>query len=351
MLRRIVIVCILLFFCLGTFCFFRHQNKFIQVESFTLKRGEFISTVSSGSIATVVSEREIDICSELTGRIEDIFIREGQKVKKGQTLVILDDKKFRLMVEEKRIRELKLRNDLERYKTLYHQGIVPEIELNERQFSHQIALNDLQRAEADLEKTHVLSPFCGLVSKIYLEEGEVVRGSGIYEQPILRLIDHHRLQISVGIDETDISQIEIGQEAEIRYEAMPDRVFKGRVNKIADSVTIGDLIGQTFQVIIELQEIRDWIRPGMTADVLIVVARKNDVLVVPVEAVIAKNGEHFVYVLDNERALLTKVSRGLTNLESVEITSGIEEGNKIIISDLDKIRNRDRVRDKGKKRK
>lgn len=344
MWRRIVIIGAILLICFVTYYFYPHLKRSIHVEVFTVERGNLVSTVTSSSIATVVSEREIDICSELTGKIERILAKEGDKVTKGQKLVQLNDNKLRLIVEEKRIREEKLIKEFERYQKLFNQGVVPEIELTEREFNYKIALNELRKATDDLEKTEIFSPINGMVSKVHLEPGELVRIGAYADQSILTLIDPNRLHISMGIDETDIERVKVGQDAEIMFEAVPGKILRGKVKRIAEAVTSNDLIGQTYEVIIGLLEREDWIRPGMTADVNIIVAQKENVLRIPLEAVIEKRGEHFVYVLKNERASLTKISQGFNSMEFVEINSGINEGEKVMISNLEKVKNGDRVK-------
>jgi len=344
MLRRIVIVVAILLICIGIYYFYPRLKGSIQVEVFTVKKGNLISTVTSSSIATVVSEREVDISSELTGRIEKVLVREGEKVIRGQKLVQLNDKRLRLVVEEKRIREKKLKNEFERYQNLFDKEFISEIELIEKKFNYQIALNDFQKAMDNLDKTEIFSPTNGIVSEVRFESGDLVRVGAYADQSILTLIDPNRLQISMGVDETDIERVRIGQDAEIVFEALPGKILKGKVKRIAEAVTNNDLIGQTYEVIIKLLDREDWIRPGMTADVNIVVAKKNNVLRIPLEAVIEKRGEHFVYVLKDENALLTRISQGFNNMEFVEINSGISEGEKIIISNLEKVKNGDRVR-------
>ncbi len=206
-------------------------------------------------------------------------------------------------------------------------------------------------AEQKLSETKVYAPIAGVVTSRTGQIGQIV-ASGISNvsggTSILTLADMSRIFVLATVDESDIGQVQTGQPVKITVDAFPNKTFKGRVIRVAPK-GVEDSNVVTFEVKIEVDDKdKGLLRSEMTTNVDILVGNHDNVLTVPVEAVITKNGQSFVRVLDSTdpqaRPHRMPVELGLNNGTDVEITDGLIPGVKVVTSMGD-------VQSKWKKRK
>ncbi len=196
--------------------------------------------------AVIESIDTADISSKVIGLIQKITVAENEDVKKGQTLIILDSKEAEAKTTEaeasvkKAIADYeKARTNYERYERLYKNSAVT---LDEMENSTRLLKStgaELAGAHARLEyaKTFLRnftlkSPIDGIVTKKYLEEGEVAREGN----PILSVADMNNLKVKAEVDETDVGKIYVGQRVEVLADAYPGRIYNGKVTKVSEDV-------------------------------------------------------------------------------------------------------------------
>jgi HlyD family secretion protein len=153
--------------------------------------------------------------------------------------------------------------------------------------------------------------------------GEAV-GMGM---PFLRIVDDSEFRVRAPFDEVTSVSVEMGQTAEIAFDTYRDRVFRGQVVGIAPVVSMNADMSRTLDVTLSLDDIDVPLLAGMSADVSIVVERKDDVIAVPTEAIVR---EQFVYIIENGRAQRRDVTLGVGNWQYREITAGLEAGETIV---------------------
>ena len=188
---------------------------------------------------------------------------------------------------------------------------------------------DLEEAQAALEAATMVAPFDGTVIDVGAEVGDLVSSSIV----VVTLADLSHLEVKALVDETDISQVEIGQEAEITFDALPGKRFSGRVLSVPLQGTLSQNI-VTYEVPVSLEGTEGvTLKAGMTANLKITVGKKENVLLVPAMAVQYEEGLPTVQVQDNSNAspAATNVEVGLSDGTYTEIVRGLNEGDLVVI--------------------
>lgn len=374
-----------------------------KVDVSTPEKEQIIRLVQSpGDVEAVL---EVEISSEIFSKIIEMPIEEGDTVHKGDLLCKLDDKNLLADVESgnARIAQLgaavtqaeadleKAQRDFDRQVLLSESNATSDLEVRNYQTMRKKAravldmrMHELTQAEAmlkriyeDLKKTIITSPIDGVISKLNAKQGEVVI-TGTMNNPgtvIMSISDLSKMQVRCRVDEVDIPLVQAGQRARIYLQSAPDSPVPARVIRVASKGTKQqgrDLV--TFETLLEVLSDDPRIKPAMTANVEIEVARRNDVITVPVEAVVHRMRKDLpesivkefdqrqssvdaservrqaqyikvLYVKHEDKAQVRLVDLGIADTYRVEIKSGINIEDSIIVGPY---RSLDQLKD-GKK--
>ncbi len=291
------------------------QEPKVMVQSGKVTKGELIQVVSaSGRVNPAV---EVEISANIAGEITKINTREGEHVEKGQVLVTLDNQRYAASYDQSRsmvsvakteLTRTKAQHDLAassfaRSQELFKQKLISQeaLEVSETEFkvakaALKAAQDNIRNANAglqisgnELSKTTIRSPIDGVVTSLKKEEGEIAIGSTFTRDVIMIVSDPNHFVATVDVDEADIVDIEIGDDATVELDAFPDNKFQAKVIEIAGSATVSSVGLQeetvSFQVKVLLDGDTSQIRPGMSATADIVTEKKADVLHVPIQCV------------------------------------------------------------------
>lgn len=285
---------------------FRGGEKEAEYRTAKVEQGEITTRVSAtGKVDAVVT---VEVGSQVSGRVQKLFADFNSRVKKGEVVAQIDPSLFEAQVEQARA---KLANDeanaekarvlledakraLKRMETLFARDFVSESEKEAAQTAHdsaaaglkaaetQIAQDraSLKLAEANLRYATILSPVDGIVISRNVDVGQTVAAS--LQAPTLFTIaqDLTEMKVDTSIDEADIGRVEIGQEAEFTVDAYPETRFRGTVQDIYNQpIVVQNVV--TYDAIIRVKNPDLKLRPGMTANVTIRVAHKENVLKLP----------------------------------------------------------------------
>ncbi|MDI6827232.1 MAG: efflux RND transporter periplasmic adaptor subunit, partial [Armatimonadota bacterium] len=146
---------------------------------------------------------------------------------------------------------------------------------------------------------------------------------------IVQLGDCSRMFVLASVDETDIAKVEVGQAVDITLDAYPDELFEGKVTKI-DPQTVVEQNVTTIPVTVEIENPDARLKPGMNATCEFIIERKENVLVVPTEAVRDEDGKYTVTVIKNGKQIERKVEIGIAGDEFTEIVDGLKEGEEVV---------------------
>lgn len=199
----------------------------------------------------------------------------------------------------------------------------------------------VKNAQTQLDYTVIRAPRDGIILKKYVEVGTIITsgrssfaGTG-QGTSIVQLGDCSRMFVLASVDETDIAQVEVGQTVDITLDAYPDELFEGKVTKI-DPQTVVEQNVTTIPVTVEIENPDARLKPGMNATCEFIVERKENVLVVPTEAVKDQDGKYTVTVIKNGKQIERKVEIGIAGDELTEIVSGLKEGEEVVTSIIER---------------
>jgi HlyD family secretion protein len=309
-----------------------------HVEITIAKKGNIMSVVTaSGELR---AKSQVDISAETIGRIKKIYYQEGNYVKKGDLIIVLDDVQAQANRKLAEAQVKQAAQDLLRGQKLFEKNLISQESLEKLQLAHESAKAQYEQAMDAYRKTKIYAPISGKIMKINVEEGETaVMGTINYAGTVLMTIADLSTMIAVvTIDETDVPVVKVGQDAEITADALPDSVYKGKVTKVGLMPITSQLTTEKvtdFEVEIEMSEFSPLLRPGMNVKTEITTNKKEDILTIPVQASgkrkIDDKTTETVFIVQNGKAHLREVTTGVSSDLQIEIISGIAEGDTVII--------------------
>jgi len=194
----------------------------------------------------------------------------------------------------------------------------------------------LRIAEANLGYANIAAPMGGVVASVSTQQGETVTsGSAATQAPtFVTIIDLARLQVDAYVDETDIGKVQVGQEAIFSVDAFPDKEFSGKVTAIYPKALIQQNV-VTYDVVIAIDNREGLLRPDMTANTTITVAKREKILAIPNQAVRREDGDRVVFVQEGDRLLRRPVKTGWKDKTYTEVLSGLKEGERVVVGELE----------------
>ena len=317
--KKFIIGTIVLLLAIAVFVFFRLRGGGIEIKVAEVGRGNILSTLSASGL---VRANSVKLGSaRMAGRVEWIGVEEGDRVHKGQVLVKLDgfdqaDKEYK------------------RLKKLHAKGFVSDLEL--------------ERAKTAVDNARVVAPFSGIVAEKTIIPGEAVSPG----MPVMTVVDIDNPWVEIQVDEVDIAVAKVGQRVRFTTDAFQDQEFFGLItwiNKKAELKKVGGRVrldeeDLVFRGKVKFENGREALLTGMSVYVEIITGEKKNVLVVPREAITLRQGKRVTFLIKNERAWQNEVELGIKDAEKVEILKGLSSGEKIAISNLDKLKDKERVK-------
>ena len=277
--------------------------------------------------ARVEAENVVTISSRMSALINQMNVREGDRLSAGDVMLTFDIEEQEAELERARA-ELELANTVyERNRTLLEREAISTAEYEESRASKRIAESEVKLLETRLSFGTVRAPYDLVVLNRYVEQGDAVSNN----EPLFRVADTERLVVRVGIPERDVVHLENGQQTHVRVDAYPEEIFNGTIQRIFPSA---DENSRLFTVEISLRaEQQDLvIRPGYLARVSMDADRREDVLAVPSESLLASSqDERFVYIINDEDRLEGRdVVTGIERRNWTQITDGLESGDVVV---------------------
>ncbi len=280
-------------------------------------------TDSLTAVGTLLANESVMIRPEIDGRIEAIHFREGQLVRKGDRLVSLDAAEVEAQLASAVAAASLNRSRLKRSEELFQKKFISAQALDEAREN----LNQTNAREAEirarLAKTLIRAPFEGIAGLRQVSPGAYARAG----QDIARLEGIGTLKLDFRVPETYLRQIRNGQSLTVTVDAYAGESFSGAIYAIEPSV---DEATRTVLLRARLPNPGVRLKPGMFARVSLVLAQRENALLVPEQAIVPRGDGQFVFRVVEGRARLTKVETGLRRPGEVEVTSGLEAGQTIV---------------------
>lgn len=294
----------------------------------TVGHGDVESNVSAtGTISAVNS---VDISSRVTGLIKQLNVKENDIVNAGQVLVVLDDTTLRAQVAQYQAQLQNYAAIYERSKKLAEIGGESSQQLDADQTNYLVAQSNYNNYAAQLDYYVIKSPIAGVVVGKPTPAGQTVAQGISTPQVIMTIADMSQMQIKVQVDETDIGKIKEGQTVSFTVDAYNGKTFTGKVVSISKSATTSSNVVY-YPVYVNVDNPEGLLYPTMTARVSIHVGESKNALVVPLSAVKEDKGQKVVQCMVNGKAEPVGVETGLSDEDKIEILSGLNEGDQIVV--------------------
>ncbi|HPR64393.1 MAG TPA: efflux RND transporter periplasmic adaptor subunit [Thermoanaerobaculia bacterium] len=332
--------------------------KEIPVRAVTAELGTVEETVTNTRAGTVKVRTRASLSPQIGGRVISIPFRKGQSVHKGELLLRLDDSVQRaelalakedVVLTRAQQTEACLAANLafkewERGRSLAQDGISTEQQLDvlstERDRTKaacDAATAAISQAEARvklsqtyLDQTEIRAPFDGVIADLSTEVGEWITPSppGVPIPAVIDLLDASSVYISAPIDEMDSERVSVGQKAYLTVDSRRGQKFMGTVVRVAPYVLDQLEQNRTVEVEAEFDDASNAdILPGTSADVEIILNRKEDVLRIPTSAI---SDDNVVLVIEGDRLREQKIKTGLSNWQETEVIDGLKQGDRVV---------------------
>ncbi|KPU45134.1 macrolide export protein MacA [Oxobacter pfennigii] len=334
---------------------------YTPVETQTIKK-ENLSNMSTLS-GKVFPDKEIAVMPKAPGKVAAVNVKVGDKVNEKQVLLTLDREDIQKQVDSTKaaydLANANYQMNLEKYnnakltydrmKTLYDSGAISKKDLEQAELaasSIQLDLYSAQLSQAEvsynqamqnLQNTVIESPIRGIVSAVNVEAGEMASTA----QPAVTIVDMDIVNVQIGAAENMISSLKLGQEVKIALTAIPGKEYTGHIENISP---VADSKTQMYPVIINIDNKEQEILPGMFAKVEFSTDTVNDAIIVKKESIKEKEGKSYVYVVENDAAVEKEVAIGMDTGSLVEVISGLNEGENIIVKGQDYVENGTKVK-------
>ena len=386
----------------------RDRRSKVTVQTEKVAREDLVSVVSASG--EIKPKKFVNISANVSGRITNLYVVEGQRVSRGQVLARIDSTRFEAGERQSAAALEAARADLqraeadldnarvgfERARKMRDDKLIAEsaydqadaelkmkqaaVESQKRRIAQQAAVLETNRD--DLEKTTVVAPMTGVVTSLVKEEGETVIGAQSFSPTVIMTVaDLSVMEVEILVDETDIRNVQLGQKAEVRVDALEGVKITGEVTEIGSSAiprgtsaaaAAGQATASTanqakdFKVVVTLKDPPPSLRSGLNATADVETARKPGVVAVPIQAVVVRQldkegkiiesgtvqasdsepsaplekGEEKegVFVVNAGQAFFRPVKTGIMGETDIEITDGLKEGDEIVIGSYKTLR-------------
>ncbi len=293
-----------------------------------------------------------------------VKVDKGDSVQKDQIIAVIDHENLDTQVVQAQaalttaeaqrtqaeVALAQMKKDLEKTRNLYEQGGTSRQALDKLETEHEnlvqqknVAQARVEQSQAALNQSRIQLAECfiratisGILSEKYLEEGDMA----MVTRPIYAIIDIDKVEVAADLSERYLGDVREGSVAAIEVDAFPGRTFQGTVTRISPTLNV---INRTAELEITVPNPSHLLKPGMFARVALTVAKKEGVPVIPEEAVLRRSAKDYVFVVENGVARRRDITLGLDEGPRVEVYSGLQPGEMLVVAGQQKIADGDRV--------
>ena len=342
--KKIVAAVILLL--VASSFFYNGSEEAIKVLAVKPEIKTVEQTVSNTRAGTIDACRRSKMSPAMGGQIATLAVEEGDMVEKDQILLELWNKETKARVkaaersaDQTCIISAKAQRDADRTNELFAKGLASE-EAKEAAVTNaesglaacNAAKAQVEVTKASLERTQLIAPFGGIVAEIEGELGEYVTPSpvGVATKPTLDLIDNTCIYIKAPIDEIDAPEVIAGLKSRITMDAFGQKEFPSTVRRVAPYVLDLEKQARTVEIEAVFDNPQEFLLPGYSADITIIVDTSEDTLSIPSQAVMGGNS---VYLINSDGTISEKeIEVGLSNWQLTEVLSGLSLDDQIVLS-------------------
>ena len=277
----------------------------------------------------VKTKQDIILYPEYSGTLKKVYVKEGQRVSKGQLLALIDDNGLGQQLAQLKVKEVLAKTTFERQERLWNKKIGSEIQYLQAKTNYSALTKAINQMQAQLAKTNIKAPFSGIIDDVISEQGTVVV-QGVTH--VLRIINLKNMYIEVEVPETYLNNITKGKTVEVYFPAIDKRVST-KIRQVGNYINPNN---RSFKIEIGLSNSSGQIKPNLTARLKINDYTNENALLIP-QSIISENaeGQQYIYlvidILNNKgKSKRVIVKTGKTQGDVIEILEGIKNDDQII---------------------
>lgn len=317
----------------------------IPVSVMDIKTGTIETFVNTSG--TVMAIRETELMSEMAGTY--ILINNpatgnpfklGDQVKEGQVIIQLEDQEYEngIAIDSKKLNLDISEQEYQNQQSLYEKGGITLRDLRNSQVAYINAKYDYESAKIRLAKMKIKSPFNGVIVDLpYYTPGTRVNSG----QSMVKLMAYKNMYLEVNLPENNLQSVKTGQKVYITSYVFPGDTLSGMVSEISPAISTET---RTFKCILLVDNPKLKLRPGMFVKADIVTQHKSNVIIIPKEYILSDSKGKRVFIVQQLTAHEKKIKTGLENQDMVEITSGLEQNQRLVIKGFETLRERAKVK-------
>jgi membrane fusion protein (multidrug efflux system) len=282
------------------------------------------------AVGSLRSNESVILSSEIAGRLVKMQFAEGQPVKSGTVLFVIDDSVHRAELDQAEAGLALSQRNHERATELFGRKLISQRERDEAAARLDVDQATVALAKARLAKTRIAAPFDGVVGLRAVSPGDYIQPG----QPLAPLEQISLLKVDFRLSEAALSRIAVGQTLNLEVDAYPGQVFPGKVYAIDPR-----LAEETRSIGIRARVPNDKgrLRPGLFARVRLTIAQRENAILIPEQAIVPQGDKLFVYVIEDGKAAIRPVRVGLRQAGRAEIVEGVRPGELVITAGVQKI--------------
>lgn len=293
----------------------------------------------------VMTKQNVLIYPELAGTLYRVYVKEGQKVRKGQVLAAIDDGGLSSSLAQMRTQAELAKTTFERQKRLWEQNIGSEIQYLQAKTQYEAQTSAVKQMESQVGKSTIRAPFSGIIDDVIKDQGTVVSpGPG---SEVFRIVNLSDMYVEVQVPEAHLANVTKGKDVEVFLPVLGSTIHT-KVRQTGNFINPGN---RAFNVEIPVPNKEGTIKPNLTAVAKINDYTKEDAILIP-QSVVSENakGDQYVYLTKqnkSEKELTAKrviIELGLTQGDYVEVVSGLSVGDNIIVEGARSVRDNQKVR-------
>jgi len=306
----------------------KNQQLSILVETTIARNGLIPKQIES--VGSLKALEEVNISSEVDGRVIQIFFKDGQFVAKGMPIIQLDNIKAKADLESAQTALKLSQTTYERYQALYKEGGVSQQELDQQRSDVESKEAAVKNTIAALNQKQIQAPFDGELGAFAINEGAYINKG----EALVKLVNKRKLKVEYAIPEIFLPQLKVGQPVLVSVDSYPGQTFAGQVTFIAPSI---DKLTRTVSVQATVPNEEGTLSPGMFVHISQIISEQRETIVIPEQAIIASLQGYSLFKVVAGKAQSIKVTVGERYNGMLEIKQGLEIGDVIVIAGQQKL--------------
>lgn len=308
----------------------KEQVSYVKIEKPSTR--DFSDKLSLPAVLKAKNEASVN--SNISSMVTAVNVSVGDRVSKGDALAVLDSEVAARTYEKARLGLQNAEKAYIRAKTLYEEGVIPQMEFDAAKVAFDTVSEDFNLARLNLDYTTITAPMSGIVSIKTLEVGQMAMPG----QEAFRIVDLSRMTAESGVSEKDITKLQYGQSVNILLQS--GELYSGKIDSISP---VTDQMTGTYPISVSIDNPDGKLKAGMFADIEIIFGVNKSSIAIKNTSIINEDGIYYAYIDAKGKAEKKKIEIGIQDEEYTEILAGLTQDDDVISVGQDSLKNGDKI--------